>query len=103
MTNTRIIAVGHRGAAAIGPDTTLRSFRCAIELGCDMAECDVHLTRDQQLAVIHDETVDRTTNGSGPVGGFTMAELKRLDAGKSEQIPTLDEVLECVKGHLRLL
>jgi glycerophosphoryl diester phosphodiesterase len=103
MSNTRIIAVGHRGAAGLEPENTLRSFRCAIELGCDMAECDVHRTRDDQLAVIHDETVDRTTNGSGPVSGFTMAELKQLDAGKGEQIPPLDEVLEGVKGHLRLL
>jgi glycerophosphoryl diester phosphodiesterase len=103
MSNTRIIAVGHRGAAGLEPENTLRSFRCAIDLGCDMAECDVHRTRHDQLAVIHDETVDRTTNGSGLVSGFTMAELKELDAGKGEHIPTLDEVLEGVKGHLKLL
>src|SRR6188508_2922898 len=103
MSNTRIIAVGHRGAAALEPENTLRSFRCAIDLGCDMAECDVHLTRDNQLAVIHDETVDRTTNGTGPVSSFTMADLQQLDAGKGERIPTLDEVLETVKGHLKLL
>jgi glycerophosphoryl diester phosphodiesterase len=103
MSNMRIIAVGHRGAAGLEPENTLRSFRRAIDLGCDMAECDVHRTRDDQLAVIHDENVDRTTNGSGPVSGFTMAELKQLDAGKGERIPTLDEVLGSVKGHLKLL
>jgi glycerophosphoryl diester phosphodiesterase len=100
---TKILAVGHRGAAGIEPENTLRGFRRAIELGCDMAECDVHLTRDGQLAVIHDETVDRTTNGSGWVGEFTMAELKQLDAGGGERIPTLEEVLEGVRGRLRLL
>jgi glycerophosphoryl diester phosphodiesterase len=103
MSTSRILAVGHRGAAGLEPENTLRSFRCAIELGCDFAECDVHRTRDDQLAVIHDQTVDRTTNGTGPVGSFTMAELKQLDAGKGEQIPTLDEVLETVRGRLKLL
>jgi glycerophosphoryl diester phosphodiesterase len=103
MSTTKILSVGHRGAAALEPENTLRGFRRAIELGCDFAECDVHLTRDSQLAVIHDATVDRTTNGSGPVGDFTMAELKQLDAGLSERIPTLDEVLGTVRGHLKLL
>src|SRR5438552_7713720 len=103
MSNPRIIAVGHRGAAGLEPENTLRSFRRAIELECDMAECDVHRTRDDQLAIIHDETVDRTTNGSGPTSSFTLAELQRLDAGDGERIPTLDEVLETVKGHLKLL
>lgn len=98
-----MIVVGHRGCAAIEPENTLRAFRRAIELGCDMVECDVRLTRDGHLAIIHDERVDRTTNGSGPVADFTLAELHALDAGKGERIPTLPEVLEVVRGHVEIL
>src|SRR5437660_7666970 len=103
MSATKILSVGHRGAAALEPENTIRSFRRAIELGCDFAECDVHLTRDGQLAVMHDAAVDRTTNGSGPISDFTMAELKQLDAGQGERVPTLDEVLETVRGRIKLL
>lgn len=98
-----LIVVGHRGCAGIEPENTLRAFRRAIELGCDMVECDVRLTRDGQLAVMHDERVDRTTNGTGPVAEFTLAELQALDAGKGEQVPTLETVLETVRGHVDIL
>ena len=66
-------------------------------------ELDVQLTRDGRLAVIHDETLDRTTNGHGPVQDFTLAELQRLDAGQGEPIPALEEVLELVRGRAQLL
>lgn len=98
-----MIAVGHRGAAGLEPENTLRGFRRAIELGVDFVECDVHLTRDGRLAVIHDETVDRTTDGHGSVSGFTWDELRRLDAGMRERIPALEEVLETVRGHVGVL
>jgi glycerophosphoryl diester phosphodiesterase len=98
-----MIAVGHRGAAALEPENTLRGFRRALELGVDFVECDVHRTRDGRLAVIHDETVDRTTNGSGPVASFTLEELQRLDAGAGERIPSLAEVLATVRGRCRIL
>jgi glycerophosphoryl diester phosphodiesterase len=98
-----MIAVGHRGAAGLEPENTLRAFRRGIELGVNFVECDVHLTRDGELAVIHDETVERTTDGHGPVSGFTMEELRRLDAGQGERIPTLAEVLEATRGGVRLL
>src|SRR5215212_9974873 len=98
-----MIVVGHRGAAALEPENTLRGFRRGIELGCDYLECDVHLTRDGRLAVIHDDMVDRTTNGHGPVAGFSLEELRRLEAGQSECIPTLVEVLDTTRGHVRLL
>lgn len=98
-----MIAVGHRGAAGLEPENTVRGFRRAIELGVDWVECDVHLTRDGRLAVIHDESVDRTTDGHGPVSAFTLDELKRLDAGMGERIPSLEEVLETVRGHVRVL
>jgi glycerophosphoryl diester phosphodiesterase len=89
----RCLVVGHRGAMGYRPENTLASFEHALELGADWIELDVHLTRDGQLAVIHDETLDRTTNGSGLVRDCTLAELQRLDAGDGEHIPSLDEVL----------
>lgn len=98
-----MIAVGHRGAAGLEPENTLRGFRRAIELGVDWVECDIHLTRDGRLAVIHDESVDRTTDGHGPVSAFSLDELRRLDAGLGERIPSLEEVLETVRGHVRVL
>jgi len=92
--------VGHRGAMGHCPENTLVSFERGLELGADWIELDVHLSRDGALAVIHDETVDRTTNGHGAVRDHTLAELKALDAGSwfgpeyaGQRIPTLDEVL----------
>lgn len=95
--------VGHRGAAGIAPENTLLGFRTAIELGVDFVECDVHLSRDGHLVVIHDDTLDRTTDGRGPVGDKTLAELQALDAGRGERIPQLRDVLETVRGRVRLL
>ncbi len=86
------------------PENTLVSFRHAIDLGCEILELDVHLSRDRELVVIHDETVDRTTDGHGAVTAMTAAELKRLDAGSrfspefaGERIPLLGEVLDLLK------
>ncbi len=95
--------IGHRGAAAEEPENTLRGFRYALDRGAAAVELDVHLTRDGRLAVIHDETVDRTTNGRGRVKDFTLAELQRLDAGRGERIPALEEVVELVRGRGQLL
>jgi glycerophosphoryl diester phosphodiesterase len=96
----RVWVVGHRGAMGHCPENTLASFERGLELGADWIELDVHLSRDGALAVIHDETVDRTTNGHGAVRDHMLAELKALDAGSwfgpqfaGQQIPTLDEVL----------
>ena len=94
---------GHRGAPLEEPENTLLSFRRALELGVAAVELDVQLTREGRLAVIHDETLDRTTNGHGLVKDFTLAELQRLDAGKGETIPALEEVLELVRGRAGLL
>ena len=94
--------IGHRGAPAEEPENTLRSFRRALELGVAAVELDVQLTQDGRLAVIHDETLDRTTNGRGRVKDFTLAELQRLDAGQGEPIPALEEVLELVRGRAHL-
>jgi glycerophosphoryl diester phosphodiesterase len=75
------------------PENTRASFERALELGADWIELDVHLSRDDALVVIHDETLDRTTNGHGLVREHTLAELRTFDAGGGQSIPTLDEVL----------
>ncbi len=94
-----VIVTGHRGAAGLEPENTIRSFQRALALGVDQVELDVHLTHDRELVVIHDETLDRTTNGQGPVQGVTLDELQTLDAGKGERVPTLQEVIDVVKGR----
>jgi len=103
----RILLGGHRGNAAECPENTLASFQSAIDLGVDVIECDVHLSEDGGLPVIHDHLLDRTTNGSGLVRDQTMAELKRLDAGSwkeprfaGERIPSIGEVLDLARGKV---
>jgi len=81
----------------------MRSFRSAIAAGCDLIECDVHLSSDGRLVVIHDHTLDRTTNGSGLVKDFTATELRKLDAGDGEKIPLLQEVIELALGKVGLV
>ena len=88
---------GHRGAAGYEPENTLRSFRKALEIGVDNVEFDVHLSRDGYLVVIHDVKVDRTTNARGDVGSLTLDELRKLDAGMGERIPTLQEAIDYLK------
>jgi len=81
----------------------MRSFRSAIAVGCDLIECDVHLSSDGRLVVIHDHTLDRTTNGTGLVKDHTAAELRKLDAGQGEKIPLLQEVVELALGKVGLV
>jgi glycerophosphoryl diester phosphodiesterase len=90
----RVWVVGHRGAMGYCPENTLASFERGLELGADWIELDVHLSRDGALIVIHDETLERTTNGHGLVHEHTLAELRRLDAGDGQRLMTLDEVLD---------
>jgi glycerophosphoryl diester phosphodiesterase len=89
----RPLVGGHRGNPAEQPENTLASFRSAIELGVDMIECDVHQSSDGRLVVIHDHDLDRTTDGHGLVREHTWAELEKLDAGRGERLPLLDEVI----------
>ena len=91
-----MLRIGHRGACGYEPENTLRSFNRALQLDVDMIELDVHVCRSGELVVIHDEKVDRTTNGKGYVADQTLDELRVLDAGKGERIPTLPEVLDLV-------
>lgn len=87
------LKVGHQGASGIFAGNTLAAFAGALEQGADMVELDVHLSSDGQLVVIHDNSVDRTTDGTGKVAEMTLAELQKLDAGGGEKIPSLGEVL----------
>jgi len=108
MTTSFIIA--HRGFSGSYPENTLKSFAEAIKLKPDATECDVHRTSDGKIVVMHDESVDRTTNGKGLIANLTLAQLRKLDAGswkspkfKGEKVPTLEELLDLVKGKLPLL
>jgi glycerophosphoryl diester phosphodiesterase len=92
----RLMSIGHRGACGYEPENTLASFRKAIELGIDMIELDAYVCKSGELVVIHDDKVDRTTNGKGYVVEKTLEELRDLDAGKKEKIPTLIEVLDLI-------
>ena len=101
-----IMVIAHRGFSGAAPENTLAAFQKGIEIGSDMIELDVHLSRDGEIVVIHDETLERTTNGKGMVADQTLGDLKKLDAGSSfsatfagEKIPTLKEVLDLVKGR----
>ncbi|MBN1622057.1 MAG: hypothetical protein JW871_05655 [Endomicrobiales bacterium] len=91
-----VLRIGHRGACFYEPENTLISFKKAIELGCGMIEFDVHLCASGELVVIHDGTLRRTTNGKGVVAKKTLAQLKTLDAGKGEEIPTLKETINFI-------
>lgn len=103
QSKTNVKIVGHRGAKALWPENTMLSFENAIKLGVDGLEMDLNLTADGRLAVIHDETVDRTTNGRGLISDYTMSELKGLDAGVAldgfglHRIPEFDEFLDLVE------
>ena len=95
MNTRKLFCLGHRGACGHEPENTLRSVRKALELGVHGIEVDVHFV-DGQLIVIHDDTLQRTTNGRGSLSKKTFAELRTLDAGCGEHIPTLVEVFDTV-------
>lgn len=100
--SARVLNIGHRGASKAFPENTLAAFRGACDAGADLCELDVQLSRDGAVVVIHDDTVDRTTNGCGAVADLTLAELKSLDAGRGERIPTLEEVFAATAGRCGL-
>lgn len=90
----------HRGANEHAPENTMAAFQLALDQHADGIELDAMLSEDGQVVVIHDDTVDRTTNGSGRVREMTLEQIRSLDAGKGERIPTLEEVLERFGGKL---
>jgi glycerophosphoryl diester phosphodiesterase len=103
--------IAHRGYSAKYPENTLSAFRAALDAGAQMIELDVTLTRDRNVVVIHDDTLDRTTNGKGAVNGYSLTELKGLDTGSwfdpkfaAERIPSLEEVLEkiCCRAFINV-
>lgn len=106
---TRPFLWAHRGASCCSPENTLPAFSAAVESGADGLELDIHLSRDGLPVVIHDESLDRTTDGCGPVAGMTWQQLQQLDAGSwfssdfaDEPIPGLEDVLKIFAGQLRL-
>jgi glycerophosphoryl diester phosphodiesterase len=104
------IKIGHRGAAGYCPENTFASFHRALQLGVDFLEMDVQMTKDQELVVIHDPTVNRTSNGKGKVKDFTLQEIQGLDAGSwfdprfsGEKIPSLYDFLDEFGGKVGIL
>jgi glycerophosphoryl diester phosphodiesterase len=101
--------VAHRGASGNYPENTLIAFQKALEIGVDEIELDLYLTKDGHLIIMHDSTVDRTTDGTGAISDLTLAEIKALDAGgvfgeqfRGERVPTWEEALELVQGKVGL-
>lgn len=111
------LVVAHRGAAGYAPENTMEAYRLAVEMGADAIELDVHLTQDDQLAVIHDATLDRTTDTAGSIRGHTMRAIQRADAGawfagpdgshpyaaKKLRVPTFEEVLAWLPDGIGLV
>jgi glycerophosphoryl diester phosphodiesterase len=105
--------IAHRGASGTAPENTMAAFRNAVELGAGFIETDLQLSRDARLVALHDDTLDRTTNGHGPVSSKTLEELRKLDAGSwfrpsghesappfpGERIPTIEEILAFGREH----
>jgi glycerophosphoryl diester phosphodiesterase len=101
-----VLVIAHRGASGHAPENTLAAFKKAVGLGATFIETDLQLSRDARFVAIHDDTVNRTTNGQGTVHDLTLAELRRLDAGSwfgsefaGERIPTIEEILEFAKKN----
>lgn len=100
----RPLVIAHRGHSIAVPENTIEAYRRAIELGVEMIECDVNMTRDGQLVMIHDWTLDRTTSGSGPVRDLTLEDVRQLDAGSKFRpefaglrVPTTEEAIELAR------
>ena len=105
----RPLAIAHRGASGECPENTRAAFVKAVELGADMIEIDCQLTRDGAAVILHDETLERTTTGRGPVRDRTLREIRALDAGSwfapafaGERLPTLEETIEILRGKTSL-
>ncbi|MBX2992889.1 MAG: glycerophosphodiester phosphodiesterase [Bacteroidetes bacterium] len=103
------LIVAHRGSSGVAPENTLAAFRQAIADGADMIELDVRMTKDFELVVLHDRSVNRTTNGKGKVRDLTLADLRSYDAGSwfgrkfsGERIPSLREVIDILPHHVNL-
>ena len=96
----KVLKIGHRGAKGLAAENTLASFQKALDWKVDGIELDVHLSLDGQIVVMHDETIDRTTNGTGAVNALSLSELKAFRIEQQHQIPTLAEVFDLVKRRV---
>jgi glycerophosphoryl diester phosphodiesterase len=107
MTNesptNKILRIGHRGACGHAPENTLASIEQAITLRCAFTEVDVQRTSDDELVLLHDERVDRTTNGRGCVSELTLSDVQKLDAGGGQSPPTLEDALKAANGRIGLI
>jgi len=106
----KVMNIAHRGASGYAPENTMAAFDKALQMKADYFELDVQMSKDGKLVLIHDVTVDRTTDGTGRVGDLTFKELRRLDAGSwfdpafaGERIPTLEEALDRYRGKIGIL
>ena len=97
------LRIGHRGAAGHAPENTLAAIWKARSFHADLIEVDLRETNDGHLVLLHDDTIDRTTNKTGPVAGMSLEQVQRLDAGKGQRIPTLEEALEIAAGHMGMI
>jgi glycerophosphoryl diester phosphodiesterase len=104
MRNTQndILIIGHRGASAISPANTLKAFKKAIELKADYVEFDIHITKDEEIVIIHDSDTYNTTGVNGLVKDMTLEQLKQLNAGDGEKIPTLKELISIANNKIGL-
>ncbi|GEN86957.1 glycerophosphodiester phosphodiesterase [Oceanobacillus sojae] len=106
----KMVNIAHRGASGHAPENTMAAFEKAFEMKADYIEIDVQMTKDGELIAIHDTTVNRTTNGTGSVGDYTLEEIQQLDAGSwfgqefvGERIPTFEEIIDTYRGKIGLL
>lgn len=97
-----MLKIAHRGASGYEPENTLAAFHKALEMHVDMIELDVRLCKSGEPVIMHDAKINRTTNGEGKLADLTLAELKKLNAGKGEKIPTLEEVLTLLGKKVKL-
>lgn len=97
-----MLKIGHRGACGHAPENTLLSMQKALDFGVDGIEFDIQLSKDGEPMVIHDDTLERTTNGKGAVSDYTYKELQKFDAGKGEKIPHLRDIFELVNKRCQL-
>ncbi|MDQ0878680.1 glycerophosphoryl diester phosphodiesterase [Paenibacillus sp. V4I3] len=107
MTKQPLLVIAHRGARGEAPENTLAAFRLGLEQGCDAIELDIHLSKDGEIVVIHDDTLNRTTDINGRVNELTLTELKQADAGRwfhekyaCERVPLLEEVFDLVPANV---
>jgi glycerophosphoryl diester phosphodiesterase len=98
-----ILRIGHRGACGYRPENTLASIEHAINLRCHFTEIDVRRTADGMLVLLHDERVDRTTDGQGSIAELALEDAQKLDAGSNQKVPTLEETLAIASGRIGLI